>query len=143
MQGASIVSVPAGDYFFGNASLVIYHASNFTVRAEAGPGTVQLWFSIGTGVLVNQSSDVVLDGLSVDYDPPAHYQGTVVRVTDDSNNSVIQALVKNWARQTQCYIITSTRREPPIGSCFEYCPYHWSWLASSIPTRISVHCHTQ
>lgn len=93
----SIVSVPRGDYYFGNASLVIHRASNFTLRAEAGPGTVQLWFSIGSGVLVNQSSDVILDGLSVDYDPPAHYQSTIVQVTDDSSSDVIQALVKTDA----------------------------------------------
>jgi hypothetical protein len=94
LQGASSVSVSAGDYYFGNASLVIHRASNFTLRAQAGPGTVQLWFTIGTGVLVNQSSDVVLDGMSVDYDPPAHYQGTIVQVIDDNSSSMLQALVK-------------------------------------------------
>ena len=91
---ALILSIPRGDYFFGTASLIIHRASNFTLRAEDGPGTVQLWFSIGAGVLVKQSSDVVLDGLSLDYDPPAHYQGTIVHVTDDSSSSIIQALVR-------------------------------------------------
>ena len=81
------VSVPAGDYYFGNASLRIHRASNFTPQAQGGPGTVQLWFSIGAGLLVNQSSDVFLDGLSIDFDPPAHYQGTVEEVRDDGSSS--------------------------------------------------------
>jgi hypothetical protein len=46
---------------------------------------------------VNQSSDVVLDGLSVDYDPPAHYQGTIFQVIDDNSSSMIYALVKTDA----------------------------------------------
>ena len=92
--GASSFSVAAGDYYFGNASLVIHRAFNFTLRAQAGPGTVQLWFSIGAGVLVNRSSDVVLDGLSVDYDPPAHWQGTITSITDDGMSSEIQAFVQ-------------------------------------------------
>jgi hypothetical protein len=96
-QSDSIVSISPGDYYFGNTSLVIHGASNFTLCATAGPGTVQFWFSIGSGVLVNQSSDVILDGLSVDYDPPAHYQGTIVQVIDDSSSDVIQALVKTDA----------------------------------------------
>ena len=76
------------------ASLLIQSASNLTLQAENGPGSVQLWFSIGSGILVNQSSDVTLDGLSVDYDPPAHFQGTVVGITDDGSSSEIQAVVK-------------------------------------------------
>ena len=94
MPGVSAVSIPPGDYFFGNNSLIIQGAKNFTLRARAGQGTVQLWFSIGSGVLVNQSSDVVLDGLSFDYDPPAHYQGTIIKVADGSDSSVIQAIVE-------------------------------------------------
>ena len=92
--GVSNVSISPGDYYFGNASLVIEGAANFTLHARAGPGTVQLWFSIGAGVLVNQSSDVVLDGLSFDYDPPAHYQGTIVKVIDGHNSDIIQTIVK-------------------------------------------------
>eukprot|EP01048_Picozoa_sp_COSAG05_P018163 COSAG05_NODE_2607_length_2846_cov_13.463497_1_plen_536_part_00 len=94
-QRAASVSVQAGDYYFGNTSLVVHQAANLTLRAEDGPGTVQLWFSIGAGLLVNQSTDVVLDGLSIDYDPPAHYQGTVLNViTNGSGSSDIQALVQ-------------------------------------------------
>ena len=92
--GISNVSISPGDYYFGNASLVIEGATNFTLHARAGPGTVQLWFSIGAGLLVNQSSDVVLDGLSLDYDPPAHYQGTIVKIIDSNNSDIIQAIVK-------------------------------------------------
>jgi len=95
--GASSVAISAGDYYFGNASLLIQRASDFSLWAKDGPGTVQLWFCIGAGVLVDKSRDVLLDGLSIDYDPPAHYQGTVVQVTDDNSSDVIQAMVKTDA----------------------------------------------
>ena len=92
--GRGSVSVAAGDYYFGDASLVIHNARNFTLRAESGPGTVQFWFAIGAGLLVNQSIDVVLDGLSIDYDPPAHYQGTIVQVNTSDDGDVVFARVK-------------------------------------------------
>ena len=92
--GRGSVSVAAGDYYFGDASLVIHNAKNFTLRAESGPGTVQFWFAIGAGLLVNQSIDVVLDGLSIDYDPPAHYQGTIVQVNTSDDGDVVFARVK-------------------------------------------------
>jgi hypothetical protein len=91
---ATSLAVPPGDYYFGNASLLIHRASRFALRARDGPGTVQLWFAVGAGVLVNQSSNVVLDGLSLDYDPPAHFQGTVVQVIDGGGGGVMQALVR-------------------------------------------------
>ena len=91
-KGERRLEIRAGDYYFGNASMIVHQASNFSLSAKAGPGTVQLWFAIGAGVLVNQSSDVVLDGFSIDYDPPAHYQGTIQKVI--SASSVIQATVK-------------------------------------------------
>ena len=62
VHGAPGLSVAPGHYYFGNSSLVIHRASNFALQARAGPGSVHLWFSIGAGVLVNQSSDVVLEG---------------------------------------------------------------------------------
>jgi hypothetical protein len=94
-NATSVVSISAGDYYFGSESLVIHRASDFVLRAEEGPGTAQLWFSVGAGILVNQSRDVVLDGLSVDYDPPAHYQGTVMQVEgDDGSSPVIRARVR-------------------------------------------------
>jgi hypothetical protein len=75
LQGDQRLSIPQGDYYFGNTNLVVQQACNFTLLAETGSGTVHLWFAIGNGILVNQSSDVTLDSISVDYDPPAHYQG--------------------------------------------------------------------
>ena len=76
-----------------SATLVCGSTARPTSRcAQDGPGTVQLWFSVGAGLLVNQSSNVLLDGLSVDFDPLAHYQGTVEEVRDDGG-SMIQAVV--------------------------------------------------
>lgn len=34
---ASALTVPPGDYYFGNASLLIHHASNFALSARDGP----------------------------------------------------------------------------------------------------------
>ena len=85
------VSVAAGDYYFGAASLLLHQAHGLSLQAESGSGTVHLWFCIGAGVLVNRSSDLVLDGLSIDYDPPAHYQGTITRV--DDGGATIRAVV--------------------------------------------------
>jgi hypothetical protein len=93
-ENKSTISVPSGDYYFGNTSLVIHHASDFTLQAAGGPGSVNLWFMIGTGVLVNESTNVLLDGLTVDYDPPAHYQGTIVSLSDDNTSKFIQAIVQ-------------------------------------------------
>ena len=83
---SSYVSIPAGDYYFGNKSLVIHRADHFTLHAEAGAGKVQLWFCIGAGLLVSQSSNVMLDRLTIDYDPPAHYQGTIIKVAEYDND---------------------------------------------------------
>lgn len=85
-----VVNVPPGDYYFGNASLTIQRKSSFTLRGNMG---VNIWFCIGAGVLVNQSSDIVLDGLVLDYDPPAHYQGTIVNVTEEGAE-IISAIVQ-------------------------------------------------
>ena len=94
LRGApAVVGVGPGDLYFGTRSLIIHRASNLTLRSSAGPGAARLWFGIGAGILVNQSADVVLDGLDVDYDPPAHWQGTVVQVIDDRSSADIKAFV--------------------------------------------------
>ena len=92
-RGAASVSIAAGDYYFGNTTLAIHHAHNLTLRAAAGPGTVQLWFTIGSGLLVNQSRNLVLDGLTIDYDPPSHWQGTILHIAD-SGTGEFEAVVK-------------------------------------------------
>ena len=40
-EGRAEVAIAPGDYFFGNTSLAIHQATDFTLRARAGPGTVQ------------------------------------------------------------------------------------------------------
>ncbi len=81
-------TVPAGDYYFGNTSLILYRANNFTLQGEGNAGSVFFWFCIGSGILVQESSNLTLNGFSVDYDPPAHYQATILRVKTLTDNTI-------------------------------------------------------
>lgn len=72
--------IPAGAYYFDDGSpLLIYRAKSWALRAN---GTVELWFRATEtwrtgGVLVKECDSISITGLTVDYDPPAYYQGTV------------------------------------------------------------------
>ena len=55
---------------------------------------MELWFRVmsGTnlttgGVLIKECENVAISGLTVDYDPPAMYQGTVLRVDKEGSVS--------------------------------------------------------
>lgn len=62
-----VVKLPAGDLYFGAASLRIQSASNVTIAPAGAIGSSRLWFTIGAGVVVNESVGVVLEGLDIDY----------------------------------------------------------------------------
>lgn len=95
---ASVLAVEAGDYVF-NTSLVIHGARNFRLTSVQGPGSVNLWFTIGAGVLIKQCEDVSVEDMSIDYDPPAHWQGTIIRFEgherDSSNTTLLRAVVRS------------------------------------------------
>jgi len=83
-SGAATLNVAAGDYFFGNRTLLIQDATNFELRA-AGPVTV--WFTnTDGGVLLRRCTNVSIVGhapsqpLRVDRSPPPWSQGTVTKV---------------------------------------------------------------
>ena len=88
--------IPAGDYFFSR-SLTISGARDLALVGSADSNLYFDWRSRGAGVLVNQSANVQLSGVSIDYDPPAHYQGTVLRFNGTSSTpkgSSIDAIVR-------------------------------------------------
>eukprot|EP01046_Picozoa_sp_COSAG06_P032126 COSAG06_NODE_3187_length_5716_cov_3.110913_1_plen_250_part_10 len=93
-------SVASGAYYFNDGSpLLVYRARRWSL---VGVGRVELWFrtstsrspsSIGSskhlgatadvgwttgGVLVLECEDVRIEGFTIDYHPPAFYQGTVL-----------------------------------------------------------------
>ena len=70
--------VPAGDYIFRNASLLITGArQGFAFRASGG--AVRLWFDIKFGFVVTNSEDIDIVGpIEIDYTTGAYYQGTIV-----------------------------------------------------------------
>jgi hypothetical protein len=72
---------PGAYYFDDGLPLLLYRAQNWSLVAE--PGRVTLWFRVTQrwrtgGVLILECEDVRVYGLTVDYDPPTHYQGTVL-----------------------------------------------------------------
>ena len=81
--GARSLSVPRGNYFFSNSSLMIVGAHGFELQATdaADPADatvaatpVRLWFDIGHGLVVKSSSGVRVTGpLELDYTTGAHY----------------------------------------------------------------------
>jgi hypothetical protein len=90
------VVIPAGDYFFSK-SLTISGARQLKLVGSGASNLYFDWRNYGAGVLFNQSTDVHLSGVSVDYDPPAHYQGSVLRfngTTHTATGSTIDAIVK-------------------------------------------------
>ena len=74
--------VRSGAYYFDDgAPLLLYRARDWKLSTDGGP--VQLWFRATStwktgGVLIKECENVSISGLSVDYDPPATYQGTVL-----------------------------------------------------------------
>ena len=79
--GDASYHVAAGAYYFDDGSpLLLFRARNWSLVAD--PGRVTLWFRVTQkwqtgGVLILESQDIHVHGLTVDYDPPAFYQGTV------------------------------------------------------------------
>ena len=80
-SGAAGYTVPSGAYYFDDGSpLLLFRARRWSLDTA---GRVELWFRVSQrwrtgGVLVKECSDVAISGLVVDYDPPTHYQGTVL-----------------------------------------------------------------
>ena len=79
--GEAGYAVAAGAYYFDDGSpLLIHRAKRWNLTAT---GRVELWFRVSQrwrtgGVLIKECEDVAISGLVVDYDPPTHYQGTVL-----------------------------------------------------------------
>ena len=95
--GSAGFVIPAGAYYFDNgAPLIIYRAKNWSLTSD---GHVELWFKVSQhwstgGVLILECTDISIDGITVDYDPPTHYQGTVLNTNADRANGMVSAMVK-------------------------------------------------
>ncbi len=83
-SGVKDLSVAAGDYFFGNRTLRIQGAQNFTLRAASA--NVTFWFTNSDGgVLIKDCYNLSVRGfgpgkpLRVDRSPPPWSQGTVTK----------------------------------------------------------------
>ena len=80
--GKALLRVAAGAYYFdGGGALLIYRARNWAMEPEPG-ARVELWFKMTSrqttgGVWIRECEDVRIAGLTIDYDPPPLYQGTV------------------------------------------------------------------
>jgi hypothetical protein len=76
---SAAVAAPGGDYIFTNASLRISGARRgFVLRAANPIAPVRLWFDIGHGLVVEDSTDALVQGpIELDYTSGAYYQGTI------------------------------------------------------------------
>ena len=81
VSGTNLVSVPAGEYYFGNRTLLVQDARDLAIMAE---GPVTFWFTnTDGGVMLRRCVNVTLSGASkleplrIDRSPPPFAQGTV------------------------------------------------------------------
>jgi hypothetical protein len=78
-----VFTIATGAYYFsGGEPLLLYRARNWALRTDGG--RVELWFRATStwrtgGVLIKECDHISVSGLTVDYDPPTGYQGTVVK----------------------------------------------------------------
>ena len=89
---ATVVTAPSGDVYFNSASLNITGAHHVTLRgATAAASTTApttLYFAPGVGVKIENSSDIVVDTLSIDYHPLPYVFGSV-KATTSHNTTVV------------------------------------------------------
>ena len=111
-SGASSYTIAAGAYYFDDGTpLLLYRAKDWALRTKPG-SHVELWFRVmsGTnlttgGVLIKECENVAISGLTVDYDPPAMYQGTVLRVDKEGSVSA-EAAAAALEEKAACYLRT-------------------------------------
>jgi hypothetical protein len=116
-SGAASYTIAVGAYYFDDGTpLLLHRAKNWVLRAE--PGGVELWFRLmsGTnlttgGVLIKECENVAVSGLTVDYDPPAMYQGTVLGVDAVGSAAAEQAAAA--VEKAACYL----RADVELSSC--------------------------
>lgn len=80
VSGRSSVAITPGDYVFSNSSLFIAGAKDLTIRATG----VRLIFFFGSGLLISDSINVTVYGLTFDALPPNYAQGKLTKITDSS-----------------------------------------------------------
>jgi|EP01046_Picozoa_sp_COSAG06_P008390 hypothetical protein len=89
-SGSPQLEIPAGDYLFGNRTLLIAKASDFALVA-AGDGPVELVFANSEGgVIIHSCTNVTISGrnatgragIHVDRSPPPFAQGTVTKKSE-------------------------------------------------------------
>ena len=87
------LTVPAGNYFFGNRTLLIENATDFALLAD-GLGPVEFVFANAEGgVIIHSCNNVTISGrnatgragIHVDRSPPPFAQGTVTKVSDGTS----------------------------------------------------------
>ena len=74
-SGASNFTIPAGDFAFDSASLLISGASSLTI---SGNNNSHLWFNPGYGVDVQGCADGSVGGFTIDTLSPAFSQGQLL-----------------------------------------------------------------
>ena len=80
-RGDEEFALPQGDIIFGLDTLHVNRAHNMRI---IGPGVDQttLWFSPSAGIRVMNSSNLLMQGFSVDYNPLPYRQFTIKSITD-------------------------------------------------------------
>ena len=90
-------TIEAGAYYFDDGSpLIIHRAKDWRLATN---GHVELWFRVSRkwrtgGVLILECTDISITGITVDYDPPAHYQGEVVATNAASSDPQLEVNCK-------------------------------------------------
>ena len=74
---------PLTKFVFNSAQLNITGARGLIIQG----GASLLLFTPGVGVLIENSNDVVVGNLSIDYDPKPYSQATVTKISPDCNST--------------------------------------------------------
>ena len=74
---------PLTTFAFNSAQLNITDAYGLTING----GSSMLLFAPGVGVLIENSHNVVVGNLSVDYEPKPYSQATITKISADCNST--------------------------------------------------------
>ena len=72
--GDAHLTIAQSEFFFNAGSLVLSRANGFTF---VGNGS-ELWFSVGSGLLLHRCVNTAVVNFFIDYDPPAFFQATAL-----------------------------------------------------------------
>ena len=135
-------TIEAGAYYFDDGSpLIIHRAKDWRLATN---GHVELWFRVSRkwrtgGVLILECTDISITGITVDYDPPAHYQGEVVATNAASSDPAAAAAAHVPATAACC-----RRTNVHVASCVKapgYALQQWDRKTRRWATTEDTNCY--